>query len=529
MPVELRDDFAGVLGDAKQRRRLHSALRSVEREALGLPVVDTSLDKAKYEQRLEHFATMALPKEAPASVHSGFLRGPRSRRGDGRRSGDAMFQIDPQDAAEGVSSFWLYGTQKLTQRTLGNSLSVALALGGLPVAISPSTAPTSSKKHPMSGPGAGLSRSVAHHSTNRPATSSTLFMTALDDTADDGAQSYQQRPTSSATSYMPTEDEVRARVHAEFITSPLAASLRRRVDSLMSIAASRRRCGLLFDLVSTANIIRSGVPHLVGEYLYEYLATQHNDKLAVKFAFVGISDNVNCCAARDVLCRDDTLNGVYIGDTKRREFDALDNIHVFAVFPRVPNPNFATFGGTSSATGQTRIVPPGSPNATSSKDAAARAAHLTFLLKNTNPDAQNKKLLPPTKEELAQLACESEDEDEANLAEHHPKISLDMKKRLFDRREWGFFARPKSVSDLRPIANTPSVMRPPPAVRAASATPNAPLQASTLRSRSALSMTPAGSVGRRPASLRGDAIGLGAVDFPPGLAAALRSFNISTA
>lgn len=109
-------------------------------------------------------------------------------------------------------------------------------------------------------------------------------------------------------------------------------AVRKKIDALMAIAATKRRCGLVFDIISTSKIINSGIPHEIGAYIYSYIEQNHFDKTSLKFTFVGITDNVNCCAARDVFCRDELLQGKYIGDTKRT-FDALDNVHMFAVFP----------------------------------------------------------------------------------------------------------------------------------------------------------------------------------------------------
>lgn len=121
-----------------------------------------------------------------------------------------------------------------------------------------------------------------------------------------------------------TPDEIRR--------APICQSIRRQVDHLISVASTRERFGLIFDLISTSKIIGSGIPHEIGSFIYEYIEEAHYEKTGLKFAFVGITDNVNCCAARDVFCRDDLLNGKYIGDTKR-PFDALDNVHMFVVFP----------------------------------------------------------------------------------------------------------------------------------------------------------------------------------------------------
>jgi hypothetical protein len=122
----------------------------------------------------------------------------------------------------------------------------------------------------------------------------------------------------------PTTEEVKK--------SPIGAAIRRQLESILSHALSKDRFGIIFDLVSTSKIIASGAPHEVGAYIYHYLEEAHYDKTNLKFVFVGITDNVNCCAARDVFCRDDVVAGHYVGDTKR-PFEALDNVHMYTVFP----------------------------------------------------------------------------------------------------------------------------------------------------------------------------------------------------
>lgn len=119
---------------------------------------------------------------------------------------------------------------------------------------------------------------------------------------------------------------------AEIRRSPVCLAVKKKVDALVAQAATKLRCGIVFDIVSTSKIINSGIPHEIGNFIYDYIETAHYDKTSIKFTFVGITDNVNCCAARDVFCRDELLGGRYIGDTKRT-FDALDNVHMFTVFP----------------------------------------------------------------------------------------------------------------------------------------------------------------------------------------------------
>jgi hypothetical protein len=197
-----------------------------------------SVSQQRYMERL------ARPVSPPQKTFTDFIRAPRSIQGAGlARSQDVLFEPD----ADG--NFWLYGSQKVTQSTIGNV-----------------------------GPNGGV----------------------------------------------PSDDEIRK--------LPVCAAVRKRIDSLMAIAATRSRCGIIFDIVSTSRVIASGIPHQVGSYIYDYIDQAHYNVVSLKFVFVGITDNVNCCAARDVFCRDDRLNGKYIGDTKR-PFDALDNVHMFTVQP----------------------------------------------------------------------------------------------------------------------------------------------------------------------------------------------------
>ena len=124
-----------------------------------------------------------------------------------------------------------------------------------------------------------------------------------------------------------------ASLKALLLRSPITDIIRKKIAGLLAATVGRTRCGILFDLLSTRNIIVSGVPHVVGQFIYEHIndviATEH---ASLKFVFVGITDNSNCCAARDVFCRDTSLLGRQIAGTKRT-FDALDNVHMFAVPP----------------------------------------------------------------------------------------------------------------------------------------------------------------------------------------------------
>lgn len=117
------------------------------------------------------------------------------------------------------------------------------------------------------------------------------------------------------------------------LQSPIATVIRKKIANLLAQTVNRTRCGILFDLLSTKNIIVSGVPNVVGQIIYEHIAdTIGVEHAALKFTFVGITDNSNCCAARDVFCQTKNLQGKNISGTKRG-FDALDNVHTFAVAP----------------------------------------------------------------------------------------------------------------------------------------------------------------------------------------------------
>ena len=138
-----------------------------------------------------------------------------------------------------------------------------------------------------------------------------------------------QKVTQSTLGHLANQDRV---TDGELHRAEVCHQVRRKIDSLMSQAASLPRCGILFDIISTSKIIGTKLPERVGAYIYRYIETKYCDVQSVKFTFVGITDNINCCAARDVFCRDEMLQGKYIGQTKRT-FEALDNVHMFPVIP----------------------------------------------------------------------------------------------------------------------------------------------------------------------------------------------------
>eukprot|EP00668_Euglena_longa_P048362 GGOE01065430.1.p1 GENE.GGOE01065430.1~~GGOE01065430.1.p1 ORF type:complete len:458 (+),score=116.29 GGOE01065430.1:70-1443(+) len=104
--------------------------------------------------------------------------------------------------------------------------------------------------------------------------------------------------------------------------------IRKMIDqALNSQRASASNFGLLFDIVTTSSTIETGQPHFVAQQIYSYVDEAHSDKKLLKFVFVGITDNDNCRAARDVFCKED-----FSGHPKK-QFEAIDNNHMYAVYP----------------------------------------------------------------------------------------------------------------------------------------------------------------------------------------------------
>eukprot|EP00667_Euglena_gracilis_P008134 EG_transcript_8224 len=92
------------------------------------------------------------------------------------------------------------------------------------------------------------------------------------------------------------------------------------------------RYGLLFDIVTTRRVIMTGEPHMVATELYRYMAVRYP---AVKFTFVGITDNGSKRVARDIFCKD-KLPGATEGYEKyiqKCPMDAIDDNHLYVVFP----------------------------------------------------------------------------------------------------------------------------------------------------------------------------------------------------
>ncbi|KAJ9449128.1 hypothetical protein DIPPA_21098 [Diplonema papillatum] len=96
------------------------------------------------------------------------------------------------------------------------------------------------------------------------------------------------------------------------------------------------RFGILLDIVTTNSLIQTGIPHDLGAAAYKYMEGAHCDRLGLKFSFVGITDNVNCRAARDVFCRERIrfdAHDCLMSEEPKRSFDALDNQHMYCVYP----------------------------------------------------------------------------------------------------------------------------------------------------------------------------------------------------
>ena len=180
---------------------------------------------------------------------------------------------------------------------------------------------------------------------------------------------------------------------AAFVKLPVWASIKRKINAMIAQGAQQERYGIVFDIVSTGKILAKGIPHMAGKLIYEYVEECRHEEGSnkLKFIFVGITDNINCCTARDVFCLDDRVGGVYVGDYKR-PFRAIDNVHMFAVLPpttsrfynqvlHASEPGFAgTYGagavppvttaslvaelsrGGSSAGGRRLLTPVPSPN-----------------------------------------------------------------------------------------------------------------------------------------------------------------------
>eukprot|EP00667_Euglena_gracilis_P006665 EG_transcript_6723 len=130
----------------------------------------------------------------------------------------------------------------------------------------------------------------------------------------------------------PSAGEKRFWVYLSYKVSRQEANPMRQIRKMIDHALAAQRAsaanfGLLFDIVTTSSTIETGQPHFVAQQIYSYVDEAHGDKNHLKFVFVGITDNDNCRAARDVFCKED------ISGHPKKQFEAIDNNHMYAVYP----------------------------------------------------------------------------------------------------------------------------------------------------------------------------------------------------
>lgn len=383
----LRDDLLAYTSSKKDRRRVLKEILSLEETELGISRLESPEEEQRRAREQKMYAQrIAQPLRHPDRVFSEYLRAPRTLRGKGNRSLDVLFCPNRD------GTFWLYGSVKVSVTTVGSlGAPVATSVMAPSPALNATNTHHTTEYHSITGPttsklgaasrgsrvGAGPSPTflTSVPDDNAPRRPRTSASPALHDSTRPGSQpsttlavspSPIRRPTSSASiapvgdvspspmgsnhnryATLPTREEVRR--------SPIGQQIKRQLDNLMNIAATKERCGLIFDLISTSKLIASGIPHEIGAFIYDYIDEMHFEKVSLKFVFVGITDNANCCAARDVFCRDDVVAGKYVGDTKR-PFDALDNVHMYTVFPghrlhpfSKGVPNFGTSDGAGAS------------------------------------------------------------------------------------------------------------------------------------------------------------------------------------
>jgi hypothetical protein len=99
------------------------------------------------------------------------------------------------------------------------------------------------------------------------------------------------------------------------------------IDNALKSRVPGSKYGLLFDIVTTNSTIMSGAPHLLANQIYTYVDEMYSNRPGLKFVFVGITDNDNCRAARDVFCKEDQAGH------PKKPFVAIDNNHMYAVYP----------------------------------------------------------------------------------------------------------------------------------------------------------------------------------------------------
>eukprot|EP01065_Artemidia_motanka_P046474 TRINITY_DN7056_c0_g1_i3.p1 TRINITY_DN7056_c0_g1~~TRINITY_DN7056_c0_g1_i3.p1 ORF type:complete len:965 (+),score=256.76 TRINITY_DN7056_c0_g1_i3:289-2895(+) len=130
---------------------------------------------------------------------------------------------------------------------------------------------------------------------------------------------------------------------AEMAQTRAFRDIRKKLDYMIKKAhvECTSRFGVLFDIITTNSIIQTGIPHELGSTAYRYIERTHYDKVGMKFAFIGITDNVNSRAARDVFSRDHVAKDAMdrpVPEERKRSFRALDNQHMYCVFPMPDSP-----------------------------------------------------------------------------------------------------------------------------------------------------------------------------------------------
>lgn len=393
----LRDDMLAYMSGKKDRRKVLKEILALEEQELGVSRLEPPEEaRRRAEDQRSYAERMAQPFRAPENVFGDYLRAPRTLRGKGNRSLDVLFHPNLDGTfwlygsskvsvttlgalgayTSGRASIMAGGTPSRERRGDGASddggSSGRVRTGGSVAArdaskghggdtsttfltqppgdtmISKQTTrrPTSSGSAAAGRSGGGrLHTSVSFADGGREMASPSPIRRPHSSQGNDGPHHQVARSASFVSSsssalpsrggaastgveapapLLPSRDEVRR--------SPIGQQIKKQLDALMNIAATKERCGLIFDLISTSKLIATGVPHEIGAFIYDYIEDAHFEKVGLKFVFVGITDNANCCAARDVFCRDDMVSGKYVGDTKR-PFDALDNVHMYTVFP----------------------------------------------------------------------------------------------------------------------------------------------------------------------------------------------------
>eukprot|EP00906_Rhabdomonas_costata_P027474 RCo039014 len=98
----------------------------------------------------------------------------------------------------------------------------------------------------------------------------------------------------------------------------------------------RSQHGLLFDMITTRRVILTGEPHRVGVELYRYVARRYH---AVKFTFIGITDNGSKRVARDVFCKDKVAeaDGAFDNYIMKCDFEVVDENHMYVIYPEDEN------------------------------------------------------------------------------------------------------------------------------------------------------------------------------------------------